>query len=84
LREEEVAEILGGLPLEEDMGQAVLGAERDAGVVERAVGVEKLGADDADTGDAHPADHVLQPAGLEGFDVVVKMENQRGGGVGGA
>ena len=79
------AEIAGGVRGEAD--EAVAGdaadAEDDAGVLDRAVRIEQLGADDADPGRPRPPGHGLQPAGLDDFGVVVEEQQHILGGGGG-
>ena len=53
------------MPGEEVVGEAVH-AEHDAAVLDAAVGVDELDADEADAGLARPPDQLAQPAGVDG------------------
>ena len=80
------AEIAGGVGGQAD--EAVAGdaadTEHDAGMLDGAVRVEQLGADDADAGGSGPAGHRLEPAGLDDLGVVIeeKQDVLHGGGGG--
>ena len=49
-------------------------ADGDAGVLQRAVRVAQLGADDADAGQPGDPHHLAEPAGLDHLDVVVEEQ----------
>ena len=80
VREKQVAKVVFRLADEDRVSESALRADPDAGMIEGLVGVDEPGAHNPDAGHAHPAGHVLEPAGLAGLDVVVEVEDQRGVG----
>ena len=64
-------------PRERRVRQAPVRPDDDAGVVERLVGIDELGANHPDVRLQEPRSHFLQPGGLEGVHIVVQVQHER-------
>jgi hypothetical protein len=79
----ELAEIAGIVtsPVQVLMARGCVHTDGDATVLDRAVGIQQLGADRPDTGTNGVRHHFPQPAGIDHVDVVIQQQDQSAGAV---